>query len=47
VNYTIEYTVRGAGLRHDQGLDNAEALRNVSGKWAPDEGLSIHAVVGT
>jgi Protein of unknown function (DUF3303) len=46
MKYMIEYTVRNAGLRYDQNLDNFEALLKVFGKWTPEDGLEVHAFVG-
>lgn len=46
MKYMIEYTVRSAGISHDQGLDILEALLKAFGKWAPEDGLTIHAFVG-
>jgi hypothetical protein len=43
VKYMLEYTVRTAGLSHDQNFANQEALLNAFGKWQPEEGLTIHA----
>jgi Protein of unknown function (DUF3303) len=45
VKYMIEYTVRNAGLTHDQNFANSEALLNAFGKWTPEEGLTVHAFV--
>ena len=45
MKYMIEYSVRTAGLSHDQNLDNQEALTKAFGTWAPEEGLTIHAFV--
>jgi hypothetical protein len=41
----IEYTVRNAGLTHDQNFANSEALLTAFGKWKPEEGLTVHAFV--
>ena len=46
MKYMIEYTVRTAGLSHDQNFANQEALLNAFGKWKPEEGLTIHAFLG-
>ena len=46
MKYMVEYTVRNAGLRYDQNLDNFEALLKVFGKWSPEDGLVVHAFVG-
>ena len=46
MKYMIEYTVRTAGLSHDQSFANQEALLNAFGKWQPEEGLTIHAFLG-
>ncbi len=46
MKYMIEYTIRHAGLSHDQNLANQEALLKAFGKWTPEEGLTIHAFVG-
>lgn len=45
MKYMIEYSVRTAGLSHDQNFANQEALLNAFGKWAPEEGLAVHAFV--
>ena len=45
MKYMIEYTIRNAGLTHDQNFANAEALLNAFGKWKPEEGLNVHAFV--
>ena len=45
VKYMIEYTVRNAGLTHDQNFANSEALLTAFGKWKPEEGLKVHAFV--
>jgi Domain of unknown function (DUF3303) len=46
VKYMIEYTVRAAGLSHDQNLTSQEALLKAFSKWQPEEGLTIHAFLG-
>ena len=45
MKYMIEYSVRTAGLSHDQNLNNQEALLQAFGTWEPEEGLTIHAFV--
>jgi hypothetical protein len=45
MKYMIEYSIRTAGLSHDQNLDNQEALLKAFGTWEPEEGLTIHAFV--
>ena len=45
MKYMIEYTIRSAGLTHDQNFANSEALLNAFGKWKPEEGLTVHAFV--
>ena len=47
MKYMIEYTVRTAGLSHDQSFAGQEALLNAFGKWKPEEGLTIHAFVAS
>ena len=41
----IEYEVRTVGLSHEQNLANQDALLKAFGKWAPEEGLTVHAFV--
>ena len=41
----IEYTVRTAGLSHDQNFAGSQALLNAFGKWKPEDGLTVHAFV--
>ena len=41
----IEYSVRTAGLSHDQNFTNQEALLNAFGKWEPEAGLTVDAFV--
>ena len=45
MKYMIEYSVRMAGLTHDQNLANQEALLTAFGKWEPENGLTVHAFV--
>ena len=45
VKYMIEYTIRSAGLTHDQNFNNLEALLTAFGKWKPEEGLKVDAFV--
>ncbi len=45
MKYMIEYSVRTAGLSHDQNFANQEALLNAFGKWQPEESLTVHAFV--
>lgn len=45
MKFMIEYSVRTAGLSHDQNFANQEALLNAFGKWQPEEGLTVHAFV--
>ena len=45
MKYMIEYEVRTAGLSHDQNLANQDALLKAFGKWAPEDGLKVHAFV--
>ena len=47
MKYMIEYSVRTAGLSHDQNFANQEALLNAFGRWAPEEGLMVHAFVSS
>ena len=42
MKYVIEYEIRTAGLTYDQNFDNQDALLKAFGKWAPEEGLTIH-----
>lgn len=41
----IEYTVRTAGLSHDQNFAGSQALLNAFGKWKPEDGLTVNAFV--
>ena len=43
----IEFSVRTAGLTHEQKLAHDDALIEVFGKWVPPEGFTIHAFVGS
>jgi Protein of unknown function (DUF3303) len=43
MKYMIEWTVRSSGLTYDQNLANQEALLKAFGKWAPEDGLTVHA----
>jgi Protein of unknown function (DUF3303) len=43
MKYMIEYTIRFAGLTHDQSFAKLEALQNAFGKWKPEDGLTVHA----
>ena len=45
MKYMIEYEVRTVGLSHEQNLANQDALLKAFGKWAPEEGLTVHAFV--
>jgi hypothetical protein len=45
LKYMIEYTVRTAGLTHDQNFAGSEALLSAFGKWKPEDGLTVHAFV--
>jgi hypothetical protein len=45
MKYMVEYSVRTAGLSHDQNFANQEALLNAFGKWEPEKGLTVHAFV--
>ena len=45
MKYMIEWTVRTAGLTHDQSLANLETLQTAFGKWKPEEGLTVQAFV--
>ena len=45
MKYMLEYTIRTAGLAHDQNLAGAEALLTAFGKWKPEDGLTVHAFV--
>ena len=47
MKYMIEYTIRNAGLSHDQNLSGQEALLDTFSKWQPEEGLTVHAFVST
>lgn len=45
MKYMIEYTIRNAGLTHDQNFSNWEALLKAFSKWKPEEGLNVQAFV--
>ena len=45
MKYMIEYSVRTAGLTHDQNFANQAALLTAFGKWEPEQGLTVHAFV--
>lgn len=45
MKYMIEYSVRMAGLSHDENFANQEALLNAFGKWQPEDGMTVHAFV--
>jgi hypothetical protein len=45
MKYMIEYTVRTAGLTHDQNFAGSEALLTAFGKWKPEDGLTVNAFV--
>lgn len=45
MKYMIEYTIRSAGLTHDEGFAGSEALLTAFGKWKPEDGLTVHAFV--
>lgn len=45
MKYMIEYSVRTAGLSHNDNFANQEALLNAFGKWQPEAGLMVHAFV--
>ena len=47
MKYMIEYTVRTAGLSHDQNFAGSQALLNAFGKWKPEDGLTVNAFVST
>jgi hypothetical protein len=40
VGELIEYSIRTAGLSHNENFANQEALLNAFGKWEPEEGES-------
>ena len=43
MKYMIEYSVRSAGLIHEQNFANSDALLAAFSKWKPEDGLVIHA----
>jgi hypothetical protein len=45
MKYMIEYTVRTAGLSHNENFAGSQALLNAFGKWKPEDGLTVHAFV--
>ena len=47
MKYMIEYSVRTAGLSHSENFANQQALLNAFGKWQPEKGLTVDALVST
>ncbi len=47
MKYMIEYSVRTAGLSHNENFANQAALLNAFGKWQPEKGLTVLAFVST
>ena len=47
MKYMVEYALLRDGLSHDQNLANLAALQKVFNKWAPEDGLTVHAMVDT
>lgn len=47
MKYMIEYSVRTAGLSHNENFANQEGLLNAFGKWQPETGLTVLAFVST
>jgi hypothetical protein len=47
MKYVIECEIRTAGLTHDQNFDNQDALLKAFGKWTPEKGLTINALLST
>src|SRR5437660_50293 len=45
MKYMIEYSVRTAGLTHEQNFANQDALLKAFGKWQPEKGLTVLAFV--
>jgi Protein of unknown function (DUF3303) len=45
MKYMIEYSVRSAGLTHEQNFASTDALLAAFSKWKPEDGLTIHAFV--
>jgi hypothetical protein len=45
LKYIIEYTVRTAGLTHEQNFTGSGALLTAFSKWKPEDGLTVHAFV--
>jgi hypothetical protein len=45
MKYMIEYSIRSAGLTHEQNFANSAALLTAFSKWKPEDGLAIHAFV--
>lgn len=43
MKYMIGYTIRAAGLTHDQNFTGSEGLLTAFGKWKPEDGLTVHA----
>jgi len=42
MKYMIEWTVRSAGLTHEENLANQEALIKAFSQWTPEDGLTVH-----
>ena len=47
MKYMIEYKIRTSGLSHEQNLANQEGLLKAFAKWKPEEGLTVHAFLGS
>lgn len=45
MKYMVEYTIRNAGLSHDQNMKDQEALLGAFSTWQPEDGLTVHAFV--
>ena len=47
LKFMITYSVRRDGLTAEQNIANSQALIKAFSKWKPDEGLKIHAYLGS
>jgi Protein of unknown function (DUF3303) len=47
MKFVIEYRFRNDGLTHDLSIANSAALLTAFSKWKPEDGLKVHAFLGT
>jgi hypothetical protein len=47
MKFMIEYQIRNSGLTAEQNFANDQTLLTAFGKWKPEEGLKVHAFLGT